>query len=178
MFLFLLFLSLSLCVLQLIVKFYLNKFITSVEPIIMSQAEQLFEEYKKTRKTEISLDQFKYILNLYPSLIVCMCDGVLDDGEWEGILQTAKGLAMEYGSGEDQEQLAQAFRTEFRYLIYNIEKWQKRFLNTLKNHIQDSRLDKEFVLESMYLFANAADGISKIEQETIEMLSERLALDF
>jgi hypothetical protein len=63
-------------------------------------------------------------------------------------------------------------------LIYNIEKWQKRFLNTLKNHIQDSRLDKEFVLESMYLFANAADGISKIEQETIEMLSERLALDF
>jgi len=127
----------------------------------MSQAEQLFEEYKKTRKTEISLDQFKYILNLYPSLIVCMCDGVLDDGEWEGILQTAKGLAMEYGSGEDQEQLAQAFRTEFRYLIYNIEKWQKRFLNTLKNHIQDSRLDKEFVLESMYLFANAADGISK-----------------
>jgi len=144
----------------------------------MSQAEQLFEEYKKTRKTEISLDQFKYILNLYPSLIVCMCDGVLDDGEWEGILQTAKGLAMEYGSGEDQEQLAQAFRTEFRYLIYNIEKWQKRFLNTLKNHIQDSRLDKEFVLESMYLFANAADGISKIEQETIEMLSERLALDF
>ncbi|MFT6855519.1 MAG: hypothetical protein ACJA0X_001493 [Cyclobacteriaceae bacterium] len=144
----------------------------------MSQAEQLFEEYKKTRKTEISLDQFKYILNLYPSLIVCMCDGVLDDGEWEGILQTAKGLAMEYGSGEDQEQLEQAFRTEFRYLIYNIEKWQKRFLNTLKNHIQDSRLDKEFVLESMYLFANAADGISKIEQETIEMLSERLALDF
>ncbi|MFT5641923.1 MAG: hypothetical protein ACI9A7_002030 [Cyclobacteriaceae bacterium] len=63
-------------------------------------------------------------------------------------------------------------------MIYNIEKWQKRFLNTLKNHIQDSRLDKEFVLESMYLFANAADGISKIEQETIEMLSERLALDF
>jgi hypothetical protein len=160
------------------IQFYLNKFIISVEPNIMSQAEQLFEEYKKTRKTEISLDQFKYILNLYPSLIVCMCDGVLDDGEWEGILQTAKGLAMEYGSGEDQEQLAQAFRTEFRYLIYNIEKWQKRFLNTLKNHIQDSRLDKEFVLESMYLFANAADGISKIEQETIEMLSERLALDF
>jgi len=148
------------------------------EPKIMSQAERLFEEYKKTRKLEISLDQFKYILNLYPSLIVCMCDGVLDEGEWEGLIKTTKGLATEYAVGTERDKLEQTFRTEFRYLLDNIEKWQKKFLNALKNHIQDSRSDKEFVLESMYLFANAADGISEIEQETIEMLSERLALDF
>lgn len=144
----------------------------------MSQAEKLFEEYKKSRKIDLSLDQFTYILNLYPSLIVCMCDGVLDDGEWEGILRTAKGLAMEYASGEEMDKLEQAFRTEFRYLLDNIEKWQKKFLNALKNHIQDSDADKEFVLESMYLFANAADGISEIEQETIEMLSDRLGLSY
>jgi len=166
----------------LINKFYilfcLNSIVMNAEPILMSQAEQLFEEYKKTRKTNISIDQFKYLLNLYPSLIVCMCDGVLDDGEWEGVVQTAKGLAIGYANAQDQEQVEQALRTEFRYLLDNIEKWQKKFLNTLKNHIQDSRTDKEFVLESMYLFANAADGISAIEQETIEMLSERLGLDF
>lgn len=148
------------------------------ETVIMNQAEQLFIEYKKTRKIDLTLDQFTYILNLYPSLIVCMCDGVLDEGEWEGILRTAKGLALEYSDGANLEQLEQAFRTEFRYLLDNIEKWQKKFLNALKNHIEDSRSDKEFVLESMYLFANAADGISEIEQETIEMLCDRLALEF
>lgn len=150
------------------------------EKPMKTQVEQLLEEYKKVRNLDLSLDQFTYILNLYPSLIVCMCDGVLDKGEWEGILRTAKGLAMEYGDNltdEEMERLEQSFRTEFRYLLDNIEKWQKKFLNALKNHISGSRTDKEFVLESMYLFANAADGISNVEQETIEMLTERLALE-
>ncbi|MEQ9303304.1 MAG: hypothetical protein RJQ14_05255, partial [Marinoscillum sp.] len=126
-----------------------------------SQAEQLLEEYKKVRNVDLSLDQFVYILNLYPSLIVCMSDGVLDKEEWDGVLRLAKGLALEYGDGmndEEMEKLEQSFRTEFRYLLDNIEKWQKKFLNALKNHITNNKADKEFVLESMYLFANAADG--------------------
>ncbi len=150
------------------------------EKLMKTQVEQLLDEYRKVRNIDLTLDQFTYILNLYPSLIVCMCDGVLDKGEWDGVLRLAKGLAMEYGDGlgdPDLEKLEQSFRTEFRYLLDNIEKWQKKFLNALKNHISDSRTDKEFVLESMYLFANAADGISDVEQETIEMLTERLSLE-
>jgi len=145
-----------------------------------TQVELLLEEYKKVRNVELTIDQFTYILNLYPSLIVCMCDGVLDKEEWEGVLQLAKGLTLEYGdnlSHDDMERLEQSFRTEFRYLLDNIEKWQKKFLNALKNHISGSKYEKEFILESMYLFANAADGISAIEQETIEQLSQRLALE-
>ena len=151
------------------------------DKLMKSQAEQLLEEYQKSRSVNLSLDQFLYMLNLYPSLIVCMCDGVLDKEEWDGVLRLAKGLALEYGDGmndEEMERLEQSFRTEFRYLLDNIEKWQKKFLNALKNHIGNNKADKEFVLESMYLFANAADGISEVEQETIQMLSERLALDY
>ncbi len=146
-----------------------------------TQAEQLLDEYKRTRNVELSIEQFIYILNLYPSLIVCMCDGVLDREEWDGVLRLAKGLALEYGDGMesgDMERLEQSFRTEFRYLLDNIERWQKKFLNALKNHIASNREDKEFILESMYLFANAADGISEVEQETIHMLSDRLALEY
>lgn len=149
------------------------------DKIMKTHAEQLFAEYKKVRRVELTLEQFTYILNLYPSLIVCMSDGVLDQEEWEGVIRLSKGLAMEYGYGldnDEMEKLEQSFRTEFRYLLDNIEKWQKKFLNTLKNHIQDSKTDKELVLETMYLFANASDGISKIEQETIEMLTDRLSL--
>lgn len=144
-----------------------------------THTEQLFEEYKKVRPVELTLEQFTYLMNLYPSLIVCMSDGVLDQEEWDGVIRLAKGLALEYGEGLDNEaleKLEQSFRTEFRYLLDHIDKWQKKFLNALKNHIQDSKTDKELVLESMYLFANAADGISKVEQETIRMLTDRLSL--
>lgn len=146
-----------------------------------SQAEQLFDEYKKVRDIDLTLPQFTYLLNLYPCLIVCMSDGVLDKEEWEGVDKLAKGLTLNFSENLTPVQLVkmeQKFRTEFMYLIENLEKWQKKFLNALKSHISQSKLDKEFVLESMYLFANAADGISDVEQQAIDMLSDRLALTY
>ena len=83
-------------------------------------------------------------------------------------MKLARGLAEEYAGlipGSDKEKIAQNFRTEFRYLLENVERWQKKFLSALKGYIEDSRSDKEFILESMYLFANAADGISMEEQQ-------------
>lgn len=144
------------------------------------QAELLFDEYKKVRNIDLTLPQFTYLLNLYPSLIVCMSDGVLDKEEWEGVDKLAKGLTLNFSddlSSDDTARMEQKFRTEFMYLLENIEKWQKKFLNALRSHIEDSKLDKEFVLESMYLFANAADGISDVEQDSIDMLADRLALN-
>jgi len=153
----------------------------SYQTLLMKpQAELLFDEYKKVRNIDLTLAQFTYLLNLYPSLIVCMSDGVLDKEEWEGVDKLAKGLTLNFSddlSSEETSRMEQKFRTEFMYLLENIEKWQKKFLNALKSHIQDSKLDKEFVLESMYLFANAADGISDVEQDAIDMLADRLALN-
>ena len=145
------------------------------------QVELLLDEYLKIRKVDISLDQFVYLLNLYPSLLVCMSDGVLDKEEWEGVLRITDGIADAYSESPDPEakaRLSQLFRTEFRYLLENIDRWKKKFLNALKSRLDDHRDDKEFVMEAMYLFANAADGISDIEQNTIEELSERLSLEY
>ena len=60
----------------------------------------------------------------------------------------------------------------------NIDKWEKKFLNTLKNYLDSHKDEKEFVYEAMYLFANAADGISHDEQRTIDELSSRLSLEY
>lgn len=149
--------------------------------LMKSQVELLFQEYKKVRNVDLSVDQFTYLLNLYPSLIVCMSDGVLDKEEWDGVDKLAKGLTLNFAdelTAEESAKMEQKFRTEFLYLLENISKWEKKFLNALKNHIQDSKMDKEFVLESMYLFANAADGISQVEQDTIDSLAERLSLSY
>lgn len=145
-----------------------------------SQHEVLLEEYGKIRQSSLNIDQFTYILKIYPSLLVCMSDGKLDKEEWDGVLNISKGLALLYldqmpnSSGEKIETL---FRTEFRYLLENIDKWEKKFLNTLKSYLDENRGEKEFVYEAMYLFANAADGIGSEEQRAIDQLSSRLCLE-
>ncbi|MEQ9403172.1 MAG: hypothetical protein RIM99_06295 [Cyclobacteriaceae bacterium] len=150
-------------------------------PLMKPQQETLLEEYAKTRKSELTIDQFTYILKIYPALLVCMSDGKLDKEEWDGVLSISKGLALLYIDqmpNASAEKIEQLFRTEFRYLLENIDKWEKKFLNTLKNYLQEHSSDKEFVQEAMYLFANAADGIAHEEQRAIDSLSARLSLDY
>ena len=161
------------------IRFY--KSVNDGFDLMKQQVDLLFEEYLKIRRIDISIEQFMYLLNLYPSLLVCMSDGVLDKEEWEGILRIADGLADAYVESPDpaeKSKLAQLFRTEFRYLLENIDRWKKKFLNALKSRLEEHNDDKEFVTEAMYLFANASDGISDIEQSMIEELSERLSLEF
>jgi len=146
----------------------------------MNHIEALLQEYQRIRRVELNRDLFVYVLKLYPALLVCMSDGKLDDEEWDSVMKLARGLAEEYTGlipGADKEKIAQNFRTEFRYLLENVERWQKKFLSALKGHIEDSQDDKEFIMESMYLFANAADGISMEEQQAINNLSDRLDLE-
>lgn len=145
-----------------------------------NQHEILLEEYHKTRKSDLSIDQFTYILKIYPSLLVCMSDGKLDPEEWDGVLNISKGLALLYLDqipNSNAEQMETLFRTEFRYLLENIDKWEKKFLNTLKSYLEEHPDEKEFVYEAMYLFANAADGIAHEEQRAIDRLASRLSLE-
>lgn len=146
-----------------------------------SHKETLFNEYLSVRKSNLTIDQFTYVLKIYPSLLVCMSDGKLDKEEWNGILNISKGLALLYldqTPNVEAEKVEILFRTEFRYLIENIDKWEKKFINTLKSYLETNPDDKEFVYEAMYLFANAADGISHEEQRSIDHLASRLSLEY
>ncbi|MEM7296698.1 MAG: hypothetical protein AAF391_00360 [Bacteroidota bacterium] len=110
-----------------------------------------------------------------------MSDGKLDKEEWDGVLNISKGLALLYIDQQPNtsaENIETLFRTEFKYLLENIDKWEKKFLNTLKNYLDSHGDEKEFVYEAMYLFANAADGISHDEQRKIDELASRLSLEY
>lgn len=145
-----------------------------------SHQEILLQEYHKIRKSNLSLNQFTYILKIYPSLLVCMSDGKLDDAEWQGVLNISKGLAMLYIDQQPDakaEEIEVLFRTEFKYLLENIDRWEKKFINTLNNYLEEHSDEKEFVYEAMYLFANASEGIAHEEQRTIDKLASRLSLE-
>lgn len=143
------------------------------------QIHQLYIDYLKVRKIKIPEDQFVYITKLYPALLVCLSDGVLDKEEWDSIVMATRGLAAEFVKSptDNRDMIAMSFRTEIRYLIDNVDKWQKKFLNALQNSLKDKPLDQEFVMETMYLFANIAGGISDEEEEAISKLARRLEIE-
>jgi len=143
------------------------------------QIHQLYLDYINSRKIQVPKDQFVYLTKLYPALLVCMSDGVLDKEEWDGIVMVTRGLAAEFIRSplDNRDMVAMSFRTEIRYLLDNVEKWNKKFLNALRHSIEGNSLDQEFVLETMYLFANIAEGISDEEEEAINKLAVRLGIE-
>ena len=107
-----------------------------------------------------------------------MSDGVLDKEEWDAVLKAAENLGKNLAASPGEvEPLADVYKTEFRYLIDNSERWRKKFINALNEFLREDPTAKDLVLESMYLFANATDGISSVEQELIDELSNRLDLN-
>jgi hypothetical protein len=143
------------------------------------QLHQLYLEYLKARKIKIPEDQFEYLAKLYPALLVCMSDGVLDEEEWNGIIMATRGLSSEFvrSENDNRDMIAMKFRTEIRYLLDNVDKWNKKFLNALHSSLKGNTLDQEFVMETMFLFANIASGISEEEEEAITKLARRLEID-
>ncbi|MCG8380224.1 MAG: hypothetical protein MI865_12235, partial [Proteobacteria bacterium] len=107
-----------------------------------------------------------------------MSDGVLDDEEWEALKSTIQSRVNEFQQLEqmEKEELVESLLSEFKFLIRNDNVWREKFLDTLEMKLITDHDDKEFVLESMYLFANVANGISDIEKTTIEYLVRRLKL--
>ncbi|MEQ9425518.1 MAG: hypothetical protein RJQ09_13930 [Cyclobacteriaceae bacterium] len=145
------------------------------------QIEKLYKEYRKIRPVKVDIQQFTYLVNLFPAMLVVMSDDLLDTTEWDAVKSLARALAQslpdEPMTPEEEEGLERVFVTEFRYLLDNTERWKSKFLNALTDYIRQDEGNKEFVLEAMYLFANASDGISPEEQAAINDLSRRLNLE-
>lgn len=138
---------------------------------------QLFIDYESLRHTQLSQEQFKYLMLLFPSLKVCMSDGVLDAEEWNALLKTAKAMADEFAmSADEKSTLLKIINQELIYLLDHIENWDQPFMYALWNHLKIFPQDKEYVEESILLFANVANGISHSEASAIEEITEKLAL--
>ncbi len=147
----------------------------------MSKIDQLFKEYTRERFINLNKEQFVYIVNLFPALRVVMSDGIVDQDEWVTVKRLAKILGDEFASddlGEEKEEnLMLIYRAEFRHLVKNLDKWQDKFLAALKDYFNENEPSKEFVVETMYLFASASDGVSEEENEVIEFLTKELGLE-
>lgn len=146
-----------------------------------SKMDELYEEYVKARFIRVNKEQFIYIVNLLPALLVVLSDGIVDREEWTTVKKLSKILGNEFATddlGEEKEEnLTLIYRSEFRYLLKSREQWEEKFILALKDYFKENESSKDFVLETMYLFANASDGISEEEDEVIYSLCTRLGIN-
>lgn len=148
--------------------------------MVAIKIDDLYEEYINHRKVELNKEQFIWIVNLFPALLVVLSDGIVDSEEWAEVKKLSSKLGKEFASddlGVQKEDLAMVYRTEFQFLLKNRDKWEIKFLNALKDYFEENKESKSFVLESMFLFAKASGGVSTAEADTIEFLTKALLLE-
>jgi len=146
-----------------------------------TKMDSLYDEYMRARFLDISKEQFIYITHLLPSCLIVMSDGLLDNEEWVTLKRLSKILGDEFatddlGTEEKEENLMLIYKAEIRYLIKNKDKWEDKFIDALKEYIQEQDSSKEFVTETMELFVSQDQNPDARELETFKRLSKDLGL--
>lgn len=149
--------------------------------MVAIKIDDLYQEYINHRKVELNKEQFLWIVNMFPALLVVLSDGIVDSEEWSEVKKLSSKLGKEFASEDlgvqKEENLAMIYRTEFQFLLKNRDKWEIKFLNALKDYFTENKESKAFVLESMFLFAKASGGVSTAEADTIEFLTKVLLIE-
>jgi tellurite resistance protein len=148
--------------------------------MLTESMESLYLRYTNERKISLNKDQFASFVAFFPALLVVACDGIVDKEEWLFCKKLAKGLGNTFSNtalnNAEAEELTQVYKTEFKYLLKNLEDWEVGFLNTLRDYLKLNQYAKEFVIETIYLFADASNGISDEERNKISFLEKTLEL--
>ena len=154
-------------------------------PSRMSQYEallsQLYYRYKQERAIDMSQSQFYPLIFTFPPLLVAAADGIVDDMERETLTYIVKNLAFSFSqdgmSYTQMKRLADSYVAEFGFLIDNLKRYETDFISTLFEYLCENQEAKPDIKEMLIASAEASDGISDIEQQTIDHLTLTLQLD-
>jgi len=124
-----------------------------------SSIDQLYLEYVKARSLDIDRKHFLYILNLLPAFWVVLSDGIMDQDEWGIVKKLGTILGKNVVKSEEEDELLGLYKNEFRYLIRHQKEWKDKFFNALRSYFDENPSAKDFVVETMFLFAGASEGI-------------------
>jgi tellurite resistance protein len=146
----------------------------------MSKLKNLFSEYEKVRKTNLSEEQFASLVSTYPALLVTAADGVIDNLEQLFLVDLTKDLAVSFAtdglSFKEVELLSYKLFAEYAYLSNESTKWEASFIEALKDELTSDDEGKIVVLQTMVSAAQSSEGVSEAEQAVIDSLSQKLNL--
>lgn len=104
-------------------------------------------------------------------------DELTDREEWVFCRKLAYGLVasfQEENPAEANDALKRLYRREFIFLLCKPEEWEEEFLQAPEEYFIQYPYVKKFVSQTMYLFADASNGISDEEHDTQDCLFNRL----
>jgi hypothetical protein len=141
--------------------------------------QNLYKDYKKTSGSAIVENQFGTLVMFFPSLLVVASDGVVDDEEKIYVKYLAKFMADTFKneiSPDERDSIEGSYLSDLEYLLDNLPDWEPKFIDTLKSYLETHEDAKEDIVDILYLFADASDGVSDDEEQKIEELKTILDL--
>ncbi len=141
----------------------------------------LYIEYTEKRNLNFTYEQFAVFAMFYPALLVANTDGEVDEKEWDFLQLLANGLVSlsvrDNASREEIKDWQNLFFSEFQYLIGNFDLWERKFIKSLKRHLNEKPAEKEAVLRVIYMLADVSGGICEKESVMIEHLVHELGIE-
>jgi len=146
------------------------------------KVESLYNAYLAAHQNTLTEEQFNSLLIFFPALLVVASDGVVDDEEWMYVKYLAKFMSDSFKyqgdvTESERKELEALFLENLKYLLESLDTWEEKFIDTLRDYLEDTPELKEDVLEILHLFAEASEGTSDEEQEVIDKLVQRLGLE-
>ncbi|EAY25114.1 hypothetical protein M23134_05884 [Microscilla marina ATCC 23134] len=142
---------------------------------------ELYQLYFSERPATLDVHQFTLLVEFFPTVLVVLSDGVLDDKEKTYIKRLAASVGnifMEDGyAPQKAKELAVIFGAEFEYLIHHQDEWKDQFLSTLNAHLERFPEQKDNILDTIYLFAEASQDLQSPEKDMILFLKDALNLE-
>lgn len=147
----------------------------------LNSIHDLFQLYCKERPAKLDIQQFTLLVEFFPTALVVLSDGELDEEEKNYIDKLAKSVGnifLEDGyAPKKAKELTIIFGEELEYLIHHQETWKDQFLGTLRAHLEYYPEQKDNILDTIYLFAEASKDICSSERDMIAYLKDTLKLE-
>lgn len=153
--------------------------LTPHAPSPMKPAE-LLQEYKESRPTTLTAEQFELLLYLVPVMIVATSDANVDTiemGYLRGVIsESIMELTPDELSESELTALNGLYQDEMNYLLRNMRYWEDKLLEGLKA-LMPSQPDMLRRLKlRMQAVAESSKGVNAYEKEAIARLQERLGI--
>lgn len=140
----------------------------------------LYLKYKEARAIPFNQEEFTSFLAFFPVLLIAASDGIVDRDEWLYCQNLAYGLGASFQKEKsvvERDFLSRLYQKEFAFLLSHLPAWEEEFLLALEDYFERHPDAKKFVTQTMYLFADASNGICEEEHTKMDDLCKRLRLD-
>lgn len=141
---------------------------------------ELYKVYQEEREINLSVSQFTLFVEFFPTILVVLSDGVIDQEERSYINRLASNLGNSFAQDGYSEnfitKLKNTFSQEFEFLIHNLKHWESYFLDALAEHLEKNPENKETISDTIHLFAATSEDWDETEDNMIEFLNKKLAL--